>query len=306
MATRKPRPDPAWPTAKGGGGSTPEPFTNASRGIRLQKAMAEAGVASRRDCEALIVSGRVRVNGQPIRALPAWVDTQRDVIEVDGEPLPGTSICRGPKRLSRQDATRRKAYIMVYKPRRVISTNEDPQGRKRVIDLVQAPAGARLFLVGRLDAESTGLMLLTNDGELANRLTHPRYEVPKQYDVCLRGHLKEDDLRKLRDGLYLTVGRKAGGGRGGRTAMESVTIVKRQTDRTRGDRTTLAVTLREGRNREIRRLVARLGYKVRRLKRTAIGPLKLKGLAIGQWRTLTHTEVKRLYKAAGLTGQRHR
>ena len=142
--------------------------------------------------------------------------------------------------------------------------------------------------------------------ELANRLTHPRYEVPKQYDVCLRGHLKEDDLRKLRNGLYLTVGHKAGGGRGGRTAMESVTIVKRQTDRTRGDRTTLAVTLREGRNREIRRLVARLGYKVRRLKRTAIGPLKLKGLAIGQWRTLTHTEVKRLYKAAGLTGQRHR
>lgn len=272
-------------------------YRDASRGIRLQKVMAEAGVASRRDCEAMIEDGHVRVNGDLVDTLPAWVDPRADVVELDGVRLSGTG---GTRSGGRSPAKRvRHTYLMVHKPRGVISTNEDPEGRKRVIDLIDAPINARLFPVGRLDADSTGLILLTDDGELANRLTHPRYEVTKQYQVSVRGKLDESDMQRMRKGLFLADRKVAKPQAAKRASVERVRIVSHEVDRARGDRTTLAITLREGQNREIRRLLARLGYKVRRLKRTAIGPLKLKGIAIGGWRPLTVTEIGMLRKAAG-------
>ena len=272
----------------------PAEFTDASRGIRLHKALADAGVASRRACEQLVEAGRVTVNGQRITALPAWVDPDNDRIEVDGEPV------ARPRKTTRGDVTH--VYVMVNKPKRVVSTNSDPEGRTRVIDLVDLPGRTRLFPVGRLDADSTGLILLTNDGELTNRLTHPRYGVTKHYEVSVRGKLTKDDVQRLQDGLILAdrkaelMGKKK---TVKRAAMEQVRILGYETDRTRGDRTTLSVTLREGQNREIRRLLARLGIKVRKLKRTAIGPVRLKGLAVGQWRMLNAAELRALRRAAG-------
>jgi len=269
----------------------PDEFTDAARGIRLQKAMAEAGVASRRDCEAMVAQGRVTVNHKLVAALPAWVDPAADHIEADGRPIQKHTT------RSEKSGAHRPVYLAVNKPKRVISTSEDPQGRATVLDLVDVPMKQRLFAVGRLDADSTGLMLLTNDGELANRLTHPRYEVTKQYRVSVKGRLGEDDLTKLRKGLLLA---HDGGAKVKRAAMESVRIVKHETDRLRGDRTLLEITLAEGQNREIRRLLARVGIKVRRLDRVAIGPLRLKGIARGGWRPLTPPEIGKLRKAAGL------
>jgi pseudouridine synthase len=266
---------------------------DASRGVRLHKAMAEAGVASRRDCEDLILQGRVKVNGQVVKKLPAWVDPISDKITVDGEPI------RKPSKKRRSAA---KTYLMVNKPKRVISTNEDPEGRKRVIDLVDLPIAARLFPVGRLDSESTGLILLTDDGELTHRLTHPSFEVTKRYHVTVQGRLTEEDAEKLGKGLYLAHKGKPGGAgaKVKRAAAAEVKVLGYETDRTRGDRTTISLTLKEGQNREVRRILARLGHKVRSLHRVSIGKLKLKGLAPGEWRPLSATEVSILYKAAGL------
>lgn len=274
------------------------PYTDNARGIRLQKAMANAGVASRRECEAIIETGRVSVNGDRVATLPAWVDPFEDQIEMDGEPIAAA------KQSSKKFATAGKHYVMVHKPRGVISTNDDPEGRPRVIDLVHMP-GARLFPVGRLDADSTGLILLTNDGELTHRLTHPSFGITKRYLVSVKGHVEEKDLAKLREGLTLAFhAADAAKPTVKKAAMESVRIVKQETDRQRGDRTTLSITLTEGQNREIRRLLARLGYKVRKLKRTAIGPIRLKGLAPSQWRPLAREEVGALRRAAGLRGQK--
>jgi 23S rRNA pseudouridine2605 synthase len=294
MARRKPEQD-----------DTPHELRDASRGVRLHKAIADAGVASRRDAEALIIQGRVKVNGHTVKKMPVWVDPQYDRVTVDGEPIrrprkkhasPGGSGGAGGT------GGAAKAYVMVNKPRRVICTNDDPQGRKRVIDLVDIPIAARLFPVGRLDYESTGLILLTNDGELTNRLTHPSYEVTKRYLVNVQGRLTEADTQKLRKGLYLAHRGKPGGEGANvrRAAAAVVKVLGHETDRTRGDRTALSITLKEGQNREVRRILARLGHKVRKLQRVAIGPVKLKGLALGEWRMLTATEVNMLKKAAGL------
>ncbi len=274
---------------------TPDELRDASRGVRLHKAMADAGVASRRESEVLIAEGRVKVNGHVITKMPAWVDPENDKITVDGEHLK-----RPHKKLTGWGET--KTYIMVNKPKRVISTNDDPEGRKRVIDLIDIPIAARLFPVGRLDYDSTGLILLTNDGELTNRLTHPSYEVTKRYLVNVDGRLTEADAEKLRKGLYLAhKGKPSGAGAHLRLAAAAVVkILGHEIDRTRGDRTSLSITLKEGQNREVRRIMARLGHKVRKLQRVAIGPLKLKGLALGGWRMLTSTEVNMLYKAAGM------
>lgn len=276
----------------------PDELTDANRGERIQKVMARAGVASRRECESLITDGRVSVNGQPVTDLPAWVDPARDRIEVDGEPVVSP---RGQKRR----ASKGHVYLMLHKPRRVISTTEDEQGRKHVLDLIDEHIDARLFPVGRLDADSTGLILLTDDGELANRLTHPRHGVPKQYLVTLHGHLTDEERQKLQRGLYLAPPKATDPAKGRRppakrAAMEQVKIVRHDRDRARGDRTVISVTLREGQNREIRRLLARLGHKVRHLKRTAIGPLRLADLPVGGWRRLSGEEIRRLRRAAGL------
>jgi len=257
-----------------------------SQPVRLQRVMADAGVASRRQCEAMIEAGRVTVNGERVTTLPVFVDPAADVVEADGLRV------AGPSKRRRSHTT-----VMLNKPRRVISTARDPEGRATVLDLVPLPQ--RLFPVGRLDADSTGLLLLTDDGELANRLTHPRYEVEKQYRVTVRGKLSDDDVERLKKGLYL-----APTGRGSKdtkkAAAEHVRVLRRYTDRERGDRTDLSITLREGQNREVRRMLARLGFKVRRLHRTGIGPLALKGLAVGEFRKLTPVELGKLRRAAGL------
>ncbi|HEX7010208.1 MAG TPA: pseudouridine synthase, partial [Phycisphaeraceae bacterium] len=248
-----------------------------------------------------IAQGRVSVNGYIITELPVWVDPQQDRIEVNGQPLTRPRQTRRASRTGRA-AQAGKHYVMLHKPRNVVSTVRDPQGRRTVLDLVHLPDHPRLFPVGRLDADSTGLILLTDDGELANRLTHPRYGVAKTYQASVRGRLTEQDLDRLRHGIYLSPSPKAAsaGPRAKRATMEQVRIVGYQRDRQRNDRTQLAITLREGQNRQIRRMLARLGVKVRRLKRVAIGPLQLKGLAVGQWRRLTSAEVKALQQAAGL------
>ena len=243
-------------------------------GIRLHKAMAEAGVGSRRACEELIEQGHVTVNGQQVRKMPVWVDPAADRVEVDGQAI-------------RRPGRQRHLYLLVSKPRNVICTSRDPQGRRKIIDLV--PHERRLFCVGRLDADSTGLVLLTDDGELANRLTHPRYGVPKTYLISVKGLLDDAEIDKLKRGLFLA----DRGGQAARARAAAVKVVQRDREKTR-----LEVTLCEGRNREIRRLLARLGHRVRLLQRIAIGPVRLKGIASGDWRELTGAERSALRRAA--------
>ena len=274
----------------------PAAFADAARGVRLQKVLADAGVASRRQCEDLVTAGQVRVNGRLVTALPAWVDPAHDKISVDGKPIRPTGRgLRAP----------RKVYVALNKPRRVITTTHDPQGRRHVLDLIDLPDAPRLFPIGRLDADTTGLILLTNDGELAQLLAHPRYEVPKEYHVAIRGRLTDEDVQVLKRGLFLTGQRRPPGGSRPRTSQPvkraAVQQVKRlgySRGKTGHERTRLSVTLAEGQNREIRRLMARLGFSVRRLERVAIGPLRLKGLGPGEWRVLAPQEVAALKRSA--------
>ena len=255
-------------------------MTDSARGVRLQRVMADAGVASRRECEALIETGHVAVNGQYVTKLPAWVSPEHDRIEVDGR------LVQRPER---------HIYIMLNKPPRTVSTAQDEPGldRRTVVDLVDHPARARLYPVGRLDYDTTGLVLLTNDGKLANKLTHPRYGIHKTYRAVVRGRVADDDVRELEKGIYLAERRDGQTVGAARTARVEISIAKR--DR---DRTTLQITLREGRNRQVRRMLAAVGCPVKKLERVAIGPLKLKGLARGQWRELERNEIASLRRAA--------
>ncbi len=280
-------------------------YTDKSRGPRLQKVLAEAGVASRRACEGLIAEGRVTVNGDAVETLPAFVDPREDRLAVDGK-----EVAR-PRRAAAKHPTAGKHYVMLNKPRGIISTVADEPGmdRRTVTDLVRLPGRVRLFPVGRLDADSTGLLLLTDDGELTQRLTHPSFGVQKSYRVTVRGKLENEDADRLRKGLLLTDRKRARQleNRGHdiaprRAAVESVKILKHEVDHTRGHRTQLAITLKEGQNREIRRLLARLGFNVHRLERTSLGPLRIKGLKPGSWRTLEKVELQQLRKAAQLSG----
>lgn len=251
------------------------PFTDATRGPRLQKVLADADVASRRACEELILAGQVTVNGHIIDQLPAFVDPAQDHIAVNGRRI-------------RQHVPH--SYIMLFKPRGVVSTNHDPEGRKRAIDLVDLPK-TRLYPVGRLDVESSGLLLLTNDGQLANRLTHPRYGVYKVYEVTVDGSLDADDLKRLEKGPFLHDPTRSNHAK--RAAASRLRLIRKDRDRTR-----IRMELREGRNRQIRRMMAQLGHKVRKLRRIQMGPLKLKGLQPGQWRELMPDELAALRKAA--------
>jgi 23S rRNA pseudouridine2605 synthase len=257
-------------------------FTLDTRGPRLQRILADAGYGSRRACEELIESGAVRVNGELVDSLPAWVSPALDTVVVNGKPL------KQPER---------HLYIMLFKPRGVVSTNSDPEGRVRAIDLVKHPARPRLFPVGRLDLDSSGLLLLTNDGELANRLTHPRYEVHKGYEVTVGGALTDAEVKKLEAGIFL----HDRAGEGKRTSETQLRILKR--DRTR---TMMYLELREGRNRQVRRMLLRVGHPVKKLRRIRMGPLELKGLAVGEWRELTAKELALLRKAAGRTERKQR
>jgi len=265
---------------------------------RLQKVLAEAGIASRRDCELAIRAGRIRVNGSTVRELPCWVRPGKDLVELDGEIV-------DTARRARVDRSG-YVYIAANKPKGVISTVRDPQGRQHVVGLAGAlvPRGQRVYPVGRLDADSTGLVLLTNDGDLAYRLTHPRYGVAKRYRVTVQGRIDGETMARLKRGMFLadsaSIARSKGSrgpGGGRRAAFDEIRLLKTFKHRAIGDVTLLDVTLREGQNREIRRLLARVGLKVRRLERVAIGPLELRGLKPGAARRLSRAEADSLRRA---------
>jgi 23S rRNA pseudouridine2605 synthase len=231
--------------------------------------LAAAGVASRRECEQLILEGRVEVDHDVVRELGVRVDPLRQDIRIDGERLPRPKL----------------VYFAVHKPAGVVSTARDPSGRPRVIDILP-PDTPRVFNVGRLDMASEGLILVTNDGELANRLTHPRHRVEKVYQVQVAGSLDENVLRDLRRGMYLAEG------------FAKIKHVKIKSRRKRS--TVLEMVLDEGRNREIRRLLARVGHKVQRLIRIAVGPIRLGEMPPAAYRPLTRQEIHALREAAGL------
>ncbi|MDA1008783.1 MAG: pseudouridine synthase [Planctomycetota bacterium] len=256
-------------------GAKPHPFTDESRGERLQKVIAAAGFSSRRAAEGLIESGLVEVNGIKVETLPAWVDPAKDEIVVDGR-----NIKRATRRL----------YVMLFKPRGIITTLSDPEGRPTVMDIVQHPSGLRIYPVGRLDIDSSGLLLMTNDGELTDRLTHPRYEMHKGYEVTVAGSIADRDLRRIEGEIFLTEKRTD---RSVRTQTGVLELIGR--DR---DRTTLYLELREGRNRQIRQLMLDVGHPVKKLRRVSMGPLRLRGVAPGEWRELTNTELTMLKREA--------
>lgn len=266
------------------------PSSHRPRGVRLQKAMADAGIGARRDCEAMITAGRVKVNGVVVDELPFFVDPRRDVVQVDDE------IIELPEDLAAERPAESFVYYLVNKPKGVITTTRDPQGRRTVLDLLPPKVRSlqRLYPVGRLDADSTGLLLITNDGDLAYQLTHPKFGVSKEYRVSCSGLATEAQLDKLRKGMYLITPATDGTKSPKRASMESVRIVKRLVDRSRGDRTLLSIRLREGQNREIRRLLARVGLKVRELERVAIGPLRAPELKPGQAKLLGKRDIEKL------------
>jgi pseudouridine synthase len=262
-------------------------------GERLQKVLADAGIASRRDVEFAVRAGRVRVNGKRVLQLPCLVAPARDLIEIDGEVV---DLGTGGARLSRQ-----RLYLILNKPKGVISTARDPGGRANVVDLVRqaVPPGDRVYPVGRLDADSTGLVLLTNDGELAHRLAHPSSGITREYRVAVQGTLDDAALAQLSKGLYLAdAGSPEGGAK--RARMKSVRVLKRLRDRRRGDLSLVSVTLTEGQNREIRRLFARVGIKVKSLERVALGSLKLGHLPPGRYRLLGNEEILQLRRSVRL------
>jgi pseudouridine synthase len=230
---------------------------------RLQKYLAHAGVASRRASEQLILSGAVSVNGQVVKELGSKVDPEKDKIEVSGKEV---------------SVQHQNVYLVLNKPRGVITSCHDPEGRSTVMDLVPACPG--LHPVGRLDRNSEGLLLLTNDGEFTQLLTHPRHHVEKTYRVVVEGRLSSQAIAALRNGVSLE---------DGMTGPASVEGVDPE-----GDLTHFEITINEGRNRQIRRMCETVGNPVKRLKRIRIGMLGLKGLRPGEYRTLTLAEVRAL------------
>lgn len=256
---------------------------------RLQKLMARAGLGSRRSCEEIISAGRVSVDGR-IARLGDKADPARDRIEVDGKPLfsPVNPANQSPH-----------IYIALYKPRGVISSLEDEleAGRTTVRDLVEIDGAQHIYPVGRLDKQSEGLILMTNDGELAHRLTHPRYGHEKVYYVTVEGNISDRALDQWRRGVMLD---------DRITAPAPIEIVERGKDKTE-----IRIILREGRKRQIRRIAATLGHPVQQLVRERIGPLSLGELKPGQWRNLTEREVDQLKQSvaeqgiAGAQGQKY-
>lgn len=246
---------------------------------RIQKILANAGVASRRAIEEMIRDGRVSVNGKVRTDLPILVDPNVDKVAVDSEPV----------RLKGQDTSKRY-YVLMYKPKGVYSTNVAQGAQTRAIDLLPEDFPARLYPVGRLDSESKGLLLLTNDGELTNLLTHPRYGVPKTYRAVVDGWVKDGLVEQMREGVWLA---EKEGGKAFKATAKYVRIHKRGRDKS-----VLDITLKEGRNRQIRRMLARLGHKVRDLTRVKMGPLTLEGLQPGRFRLLSPREVRELREAA--------
>jgi 23S rRNA pseudouridine2605 synthase len=238
---------------------------------RIQKVLSAAGVASRRDVEEMILHGRITVNGELVTKLPCFVGLGDEIL-VDGR-----TVRKRPRPAS---------YYLLNKPRGVICTQRDEPkyDRPRAVDLL-GRAGRGLHCVGRLDENSTGLIILTDDGALTNRLTHPRYGVTKIYVARVTGRVTAETVAAMEQGIYLD---------GKRTAGVKVKVLRKSTQGS-----LVEIRLREGRNRQVRRMLARLGHKVRRLHRRAIGPLTDRGLKIGNFRRLSAEEAASLSKAAG-------
>lgn len=248
---------------------TPKTKSSAPAGKqRLQKILAAAGVDSRRKCEELILEHAVTVNGEIVCELPAFADPEKDDIRVDGQRIKRTE----------------KVYFLLNKPKGVICTSSDPQRRPKAIDLVDCPE--RVVCVGRLDVDTTGAIILTNDSELVNRLTHPKYELSKTYHIVVRGRVEGTDVEKLKKGVWLAEGKTQGA---------AVKIIRRS-----HTETTLQVVISQGLNRQIRRMFSHLGYKVKSLKRTQIGDIVLKGIAAGNYKRLTKPQLAYLKRATGM------
>lgn len=237
---------------------------------RLQKFLSRAGVASRRAAEEMIRAGRVSLNGQVVTEMGVKVDPDRDVVQVDGRRV---KVGAPP------------VTMMLHKPHGYVSTRQDPQGRRVVMDLVGEGLRDRLYPVGRLDYDATGLLLLTGDGELAHRLMHPSHRVPRTYRVTVAGEVSRETLRQLVAGVEID----------GREVAAEVEVKKQEEDRT-----VLELTVREGRYHLVKRLMEKVGHPVLKLKRIAFGPLRLGRLARGVYRRLTPAEMAALKEAVGL------
>jgi 23S rRNA pseudouridine2605 synthase len=234
-------------------------------GVRLQKVLAAAGLASRRACEIMISEGRVEVNGKLVLEQGLRVDPERDVVRVDGSRIP---------------PPRRHLYLVLNKPRGVVSTMDDPEGRRNLNDLLEGKRPGkqnRLFHVGRLDTETDGLIILTNDGDFAHKLAHPSFEVPKTYLAEVAGQMHPATVKRLREGIQLD---------DGPVKPSSVKLVS-----TAEDRSLVKLTLHEGRNHIVRRTMEAVGHPVRKLSRTGIGPVRLGSLKSGDLRDLTRDEL---------------
>jgi pseudouridine synthase len=232
--------------------------------IRLSKILAQAGLTSRRGAEELLRAGRVAINGEVRREPGAQADPARDAITVDGRPLPPAAAHR---------------YVLLHKPRGYVTSLRDPEGRPTVVDLVPAD-GARLFPVGRLDFDAEGLLLLTNDGGLGNRLLHPRYEIPRVYEALVERRVRQEDLPRWRRGVVLP---------DGPAIPRAVRIIG-----AKANSTWLEITFAEGRYREVKRYCQALGHPVERLVRVGFGPLRLGRLPVGAWRELSARELAAL------------
>ena len=232
--------------------------------MRLQKYLAQSGVASRRNAEKLIAEGHVAVNGETVTEMGVQVDETRDRITVDGKPV---------------TLEEEKHYIAYYKPLYEVTTASDPEGRPTVMDMFR-DYPVRLYPVGRLDYDSEGLLLLTNDGELMNRLLHPSHEVPKVYLCRVSNLVSEEDLHRLRRGVMLD---------GRLTSPAEVRLIRHDELSS-----TVLVTIHEGRNRQVRRMFDEIGHQVVSLRRVGFGPIRLGDLPRGMWRRLTDEEVRRL------------
>jgi 23S rRNA pseudouridine2605 synthase len=252
-------------------------------GERLQKVLAHAGVASRRAAEEMIAAGRVSVNGEIVREMGVRV-LPTDVIQVEGKRLD----VPGPEKQAQEHV-----YIVVNKPLGVVSTAKDPQGRSTVLDLLNPKAGiSRVYPIGRLDVDSTGLLLLTNDGDLTFRVTHPRYGLEKEYRALVRGRPGAESIRRLREGVEIESGLTSP------AKVEHLSTVE--------GNTWLRITIHEGRKRQVRLMTAAVGHPVIELQRTRVGPILLGTLEPGKWRYLALHEVHALRKAVGLHASTYR
>jgi 23S rRNA pseudouridine2605 synthase len=231
--------------------------------VRLQKFLAEAGVASSRACEAIILAGRVSVNGRIVQELGSKVDPAKDQVMLDGKLV----------------RAKRKLYVALHKPVGCVCSRQDERGRRTIYELLP-PDWSNVQSVGRLDYDTEGLLLLTNDGELSLRLTHPRYGVKKLYEVTVEGRVEEDQLAALTRGI--------------RDEGELLRAQRVRITSATKSRSVIELELTEGKNREVRRMCAAIGLTVERLVRTQVGKIKLGELRLGRWRTLTDAEIKTL------------